>query len=183
MRYTGIMASAVLLTAVAFSSCTCHQQLEQPPGIQERPSGFHAEGAKPTPMMKAQAPTPARKYAPPQPTQAPGAQPALPTDFPQDVPVYKGAEVTQVQSLANNAHNVVFSTSAAVVDVYKFYQDSLTQAGWKVTQNFERPEHSFISFQKGDLVTNITIARNPQTGKQMIAIMYEKEKPLPFKPF
>ena len=128
-----------------------------------------------------QSPTPAE----PQVAEAsPAPAVDLPTDFPADVPVFKDATVSQVQNLANNAHNVVFRTAAPVGDVYAFYEKQLTDRGWDVTQQVQRDAHAFISFRKGDLITNITIAEDPHTpGKQVIAIMYEQEQPLEFDEF
>src|SRR5262249_2766996 len=99
-------------------------------------------------------------------------------DFPRDVPIYKGAAVAQVQGLANNAHNVIFTTSAPVTEVSAFYERQLTQAGWKITQQFAQPKHAFFTFEKDNMLTNVTVAedvRNP--GQQVIAIMYEEQHP------
>lgn len=108
----------------------------------------------------------------------------MPADFPKDVPVFKDASLSQVQDLANNAHNVIFTTAAPVTDVSAFYQDKLTSAGWKVTQQFQRSNHAFVSFQKGNMIANITIAADERTpGQQLIAIMYEEQAPLDFDEF
>ena len=94
------------------------------------------------------------------------------------------ATVTQVQPLANNAHNVIFTTSGQVAEVYGFYEQQMTSGGWKVTQQFARPSNAFISFQKGNMVANLTVAEDPNTpGQQVIAIMYEEQKPLEFEEF
>src|SRR5262249_48866261 len=108
----------------------------------------------------------------------------VPKDFPQDVPIFKDASLAAVQDLANDAHNVVFQTNSPVPDVYKFYQERMTKSGWQVTQQFQRAEHAVLSFKKGNMIANLTVAqdaRNP--GKQVIAIMYEEQKPLDFDEF
>jgi hypothetical protein len=143
-------------------------------------SGFDLSERKGTPGQRAQAPTPTAAKTPEQvaqgkPSPSPGAQ--MPPDFPADVPVFKDAAVSQVQDLANNAHNVIFRTDAPVQDVATFYQDSMTKGGWKVTQQFSRSNHAFMTFQKGGMLANVTVAedvRNP--GQQVIAIMYEQQK-------
>ena len=79
---------------------------------------------------------------------------------------------------------MIFTTAAPVTDVSTFYQDKMTSGGWKVTQQFQRSNHAFLSFQKGNMIANVTIAtdeRNP--GQQLIAIMYEEQKPLDFYEF
>jgi hypothetical protein len=181
------VASGLALGATVFSSCTCHQQVSQPPTFQEPPSGFHVAGPKVTPQMRAQVPTVTPQRMLPQmaaagPSPTPPAD--VPADFPKDMPIYKDAALTQVQNLANNAHNVVFSTSDRIPKVTSFYQDKMTHAGWKVTEQFERENHAFFKFEKGKTVANLTVAEDVQNpGKQIIAIMYEEQQPLPFDEF
>jgi len=186
MRYAGIAATAAVLSSVVFSSCTCQKAVEAPPTLKEPPSGFHVEShvqPKATPQARADMPTPqSRAQVAAAPTAA--EPPKIPDDFPKEVPVFKDAAVSGVQSLANNAHNVIFSTSAPIDEVYQFYQDQMSKSGWKITQQFSRAGHAFATFQKGDMVANVTVladAKNP--GKQYISIMYEQQKPLDFDEF
>ena len=147
MRYS-VIATGMLLSTVVFASCTCHKDVAPPPTFPERSTGFSVSGAKPSPKV-AQAATPTPAAAAPQMAQGPTSTPVqLPSDFPPDVPVFKDASVTQVQSLANNAHNVIFQTTAPVADVAKFYRDKMREGGWKATQEFQREQHAFASFSK-----------------------------------
>jgi hypothetical protein len=183
MRHVTGVAAAVLLSAMMFNSCTCQKDVAPlPTGLKDQPAGFHASESNKTPQLKVQAPTatPAPEQVAAAGTPTPAAE--VPQDFP--VPVFNGASVAQVQSLANDAHNVIFHTAAPINDLYNFYQDKLTHDGWKVTQQFQRSGHAFMSFKKGDLVANVTMVedgKNP--GQQVLAIMYEKEKPLDFDEF
>ncbi len=186
MRYKSVVSSGLLVSAVLFSSCTCHKQVGQAPSFQEPPSGFHA--AKPSPHARAAAPTPTPAANVPPAELAAAPSPTgpvqIPEDFPKDVPIFKDAALAQVQSLPNNAHNVIFSTSAAVGDVTSFYRDQLTSAGWKIAQQFSRSNHAFTSFQKGNFIANVTVAEDVRhPGQQVIAIMYEEQKPLDFDEF
>lgn len=182
MRYASLVATGMLLLGMSMSSCTC--QKAEPPPLTTNADAFKERDAglpKKTPEKQAAAPTMTPKVE-----QQAAAKPAvdLPQDFPSEVPVYAGAKVDQVQDLPNNAHNVIFKTSGAVSDVTKFYHDKLSKAGWDVKQQVDRPNHAFMTYQKGNMVANVTIAedsRNP--GEQVIAIMYEEEKPLPFDEF
>ncbi len=185
MRYANGAVMGMLLSSMAFSSCTCHQQSTEAPPLSERPTGFHASAPTRTPVQHAQAPTATvPQAAPPQVAQAATPAAEMPADFPKDVPVYKDAALTQVQSLANNAHNVIFRTAAPVTDVAQFYQDTLTRSGWNVTQQFSRGNHAFATFRKGNLVANVTVAEDVKTpGQQVIAIMYEEDKPPDFDEF
>ncbi len=186
MRYISVAVTGLLLGAVVFSSCTCHEQVSQAPQFQEPPSGFHS-GAKVTPQARAQAPAPTapRAFGPqvaagPTPT----APANVPADFPKDVPIYKDAALSRVQDLANNAHNVIFSTQAPIAEVSNFYQSQMTGSGWKISEQFSRDNHAFFKFEKGDMVANLTIAEDVQNpGKKIIAIMYERQQPLPFDEF
>ncbi len=186
MRYLSVGVGGVLLGAMVFSSCTCHDQVSQAPTFQEPPSGFHS-GAKVTPQARAQGPvtTPARPFGP-QVAAGPSPTPPadIPADFPKDVPIYKDASLNRVQNLANNAHNVIFSTQAPISDVSNFYQSQMTGSGWKISEQFSRDNHAFFKFEKGDMVANLTIAEDVQNpGKKIIAIMYEQQQALPFDEF
>jgi hypothetical protein len=186
MRYIGSVASGVLLSAALFTSCTCHKEVTPPPSstFKEPPSGFHASGAKITPhavqVVKA---TPAAAPTQPQVAEA-KPPPGMPSDFPPDVPLYKDASLAEVQDLANSAHNVIFRTADTIPNVFRFYQDQMAKNGWQMTQQVQRSTHAFISFKKGAMVANLTVAEDVQNpGKQVIAIMYEEEKPLDFDEF
>jgi hypothetical protein len=180
--------AGVLFAGMQVSSCTCHRQVDSPE-LREPPSGFQRSEKRPEKRPGvAQAPT----ATPPAQAQeevaqadaTPTAAVQIPKDFPADVPIFKDAAVTQVQDLANDAHNVIFQTAAPVEDVASFYQDSMAKEGWKVTQQFARSNHAFMTFQKGNMQANVTVAedvRNP--GQQVIAIMYEEIKPLDFDEF
>jgi hypothetical protein len=190
MRYVSVAGSGVLLVSTMFTSCTCHKDVSQPATFEEatRPSGFHASGPKITPQMKVEVPavqaTPTRPANVAQAFATPTPPADVPADFPKDVPIFKDAELTRVQDLANNAHNVLFSTAAPVGDVFNFYQSKMTGAGWKVSEQFQRSGHAFMKFEKGNMVTNVTIAEDVSNpGKQVIAIMYEEQQPLPFDEF
>jgi hypothetical protein len=185
MRHIKGVATAALLSAVMFNSCTCQKDVAPLPttSMKEPAPGFHASEPNKTPQQKVQAPT----VPPVQPQQVAAAPtPTVPVEVPKDfpVPVFEGASVAQVQSLANDAHNVIFRTSAPANDLYNFYQDKLTHDGWKATQQFQRGGHAFISFKKGAMVANVTIAEDPKNpGQQILAVMYEQEKPLDFDEF
>lgn len=184
MRHVKAVATAVLLSAVIFNSCTCEKAVAPPPTttMKDMPSGFHAAEANKT-QQQAAAPT----VTPATPQEVAAAPtPTLPADVPKDfpVPVFEGASVEKVQGLANDAHNVIFKSSAPTSEIYNFYQDKLTHSGWKVTQQFQRSGHAFISFKKGDMVANVQIIEDPKNpGQQILAVMYEQEKALDFPEF
>ena len=187
MRYVKGLATAVLLSMVMLNSCTCEKAIAPPPTttMKEVPSGFHAAEPNKTPQQQAQAPTATAAPATPQQVAA-APTPTVPAEVPKDfpVPVFEGASVAQVQGLANDAHNVIFKTGASANELYNFYQDKLTHSGWKVEQQFQRGAHAFMSFKKGDMIANVTIVEDPKNpGQQILAVMYEQQKPLDFPEF
>ncbi len=186
MRYASAIGIGTVLTAALFASCTCHKELSEPPAtFHEPPSGFHA-GNPFTPQARVAAakPTPSVKAPPQEVADAGPTPPAIPDDFPKEVPIFKDATVTHVQDLANNAHNVIFRTTAPVSDVSIFYEQKMLGAGWRVTQQFSRGNHAFFTFQKGDMLANVTVTEDVSApGKQIIAIMYEQQQPLEFDEF
>jgi len=177
---------AMLLAAMVFSSCDCNESdppLEGEAAFPERQVDFGVEkkdGAKPTATVAATEPP----AAPTEPEPTREIDYRIPDDFPADIPMYKDAELTQIQPLANNAHNIVFSTADSVPNVHKFYNDEMTEKGWEITQQFERSGHAFTTFKKGETLMNLTIAEDAiNPGKQVIAIMYEDVAPLQFDEF
>jgi len=183
MPFSRYAVVAALFSVMVFSSCECKKDSApiEESVFPERKVGFHVEKVIPSPMARID---PAERDAA-EPAEAEEHDvPGLPDDFPAEVPLFEGAQLSQVQGLANNAHNVVFSTEAPVEQVHRFYHDEMTAKGWQVTQQFERGEHAFTTFKKGDVLMNLTVAEDASNpGKKVIAIMYEEVQPLPFDEF
>jgi len=109
----------------------------------------------------------------------PAGELALPNDFPSDVPIYAGASLMAVQRTGGNGRNVLFGSSAPAPEIYRFYERELKANGYELTQQYEAQTQSFLSFKKGQLITNIVIAPDPNDPKrQVIAIMYHTEEPV-----
>jgi hypothetical protein len=186
-RVSPFVAVAVLL--LTFSSCTCSSTTpEAPPTPAARPPGFGM--LKPTgraaPEVVSGEVTPQAVEARPAPTP-PGTPAAvtLPETFPADVPVFEGAKLTGSSPVPSNGNNVIFTAdpSAATPKVFEFYKDELTRKGWKGTQEYQGKDQSFLTFEKDNTITNISITTDPTTGKRVIAVMYYEQKPLPFDEF
>jgi hypothetical protein len=89
-----------------------------------------------------------------------------------------------VQSLANDARNVIFATEGDSPQLFKLYKDSMEESGWgNPTQEYQGQEQSFLSFKKDDTIINISVSKDPRSGKRVVAVMYYEEKPLPFPEF
>lgn len=182
-RFRLAVVAAVLATMV-FSSCECNRDeppVDAEPQFPERAVGFDRDTPVPATPTVAPEPTPT-EAAKDEPT--PEVDARIPDDFPAEVQVYKDAELALVQPTAGNGHNIVFRTSDDVSKVHRFYQDDMQKKGWKVTQEFERGGHSFATYKKGNTMINVTVASDSENpGKQVIAIMYYDEDPLPFDEF
>lgn len=195
MRYGATVMAVVLAVAMAFSSCTCQRDVPDPPQRTSRLGAERKWSGLPT-RVRDQNDLPQREIPRDMPIQRarPSALPTgkppmneenveIPADFPADVPVFKDAEVFGVQNLAAGAKNVLFHTDGDVPEVFNFYKSSMSGEGWDVKQEYEQGNQSFLSFEKDNMITNMTVARDPQTGKQVIAVMYYKQQPLDFEEF
>jgi hypothetical protein len=179
----------VVVASLAFGSCgscTCGKKVEDAPRLFPTP---HAGLALPTlrqsPTQVQQEPSQPPSVDPTKPPESPTPLPvaSLPDDFPQDLPLIAGSEPFSVQQLAGNAKNVLFHVDAERPEVFQHYRQEMQSSGWKLTQEYDARYQSFLSFKKGDVITQMTISTDPRTGKRVVAIMYQKEEELPFPEF
>ena len=177
------------LLLLPFSSCTCFRETPEPPPakVAARPGGF---GAGVTTRKPPEPIAPGHVEAPvAEPKQIPTIEPTaeqakVPENFPEGIPIPEGSQVMAVQHLANDARNVIFSTENDAPQLFSLYKDSMKGNGWgEPTQQYQGKEQSFLSFKKGETITNISVAKDPRTGKRIVAVMYYDEKPLPFPEF
>jgi hypothetical protein len=174
---------------VSFQSCTCHEDVPKPTTKIESRGGFHAtlptrKGRPENDVLARARLTPEIPPTLPQAaeTPTPGIV-ALPENFPADVPIFKDAEAVAVQKVAHDGRTVLFHVDAESKEVFSFYKQKMEKVGWNTEQTYETKGQSFLSFKKGSTITNVTIAKDPKTGKQVIAVMYYDEPDLPFPEF
>ncbi len=195
-RFDGTVLAILLTLALAFSSCTCQRDVPEPPQRTSRLNSGKSWSGLPTPLRDrrdterrdiGRRELPARREPPAaMPTQSEQLAEEdveIPEDFPEDVPVFKDAEVFGVQKLAAGAKNVLFRTDGEIPEVFSYYKSEMGGDGWDVKQEYEQANQSFLSFEKDGMITNMTVARDSKTGKQIIAVMYYKQEPLPFEEF
>lgn len=177
-------------TALAFQSCTCHrEEPDAEPTLSQR-SGFSAvfptrrrdiqRDLEPLRAARATAAPPTLPAAAGTPT--PGLV-DLPDDFPTDVPLYEGAEPFAVQPMASDGRTVLFRIEAEPKEIFGFYRENMPAQGWSLSQEYQTKDQSFLSFKKGSMITNVTIAKDPRSDRQIIALMYYEEQELPFPEF
>jgi len=178
MRRQAYRLAHLLLLAMTVSSCTCGTEAPPPPvALPTRQLGFQttpgSAAAKRTPTV-ASAPTATSAPL----VSATPAVVALPADFPKDIAIMEGSTLAGVQKLGGGAHNVLFNSTADSPQIFNFYKDDLKQKGHEITQQYQTTSQSFLSFKKGNLVTNVVVAKDPKDPKnQVVAIMYYEEQP------
>jgi hypothetical protein len=186
LRFLVVMA----MGALAFQSCTCHRQEPEPePAVSQR-SGFSAalptrrrdvqRDLEPLRAARATAVPPTLPEAFETPTPGPVD---LPDDFPTDVPLFEGAEAFAVQPMASDGRTVLFRIDAEAKEIFGFYRENMPTQGWSMSQEYQTKDQSFLSFKKGNMITNVTIAKDPRSDRQIIALMYYEEQELPFPEF
>jgi hypothetical protein len=180
-----------LCSIVSFQSCTCHQDRPDTTARIEQRSGFNAtlptrkREARPDDGDLARArltPNLPPTLPPAGDTPTPGVV-ALPDTFPSDVPIFGDAEPVAVQNVAHDGRTVLFHVDAEPNEVFTFYKDKMNKVGWNTEQEYSTKAQSFLSFKKGNTITNVTVATDAKTGKQVIAVMYYDEPDLPFPEF
>ena len=178
--------------ALSFSSCTCHSTTPEAPPKLAAPSGFGAV-VTPRKIPERVAEDVTTGQITPQgiePKGAPSPPPAakepvsVPDNFPEGIPIPEGSEVLASQTLANKANSVVFGTDGDAPKIFNLYKDEMQKNGWGPPfQEAQGKDQSFLSFKKGSTITNISISKDPKSGRRVVAVMYYEEQPLPFPEF
>jgi hypothetical protein len=179
----------IAIGSLAFSSCTCQRDVPEPPEATKRGTGGFQAALGAREPRKEEVVERLARITPILPTvpeeeETPGVDDTgLPENFPADIPLFEDAETFAVQDLAQGAKNVLFYVDAEAPKVFDFYKENMGQEGWKPTQEYQQKYQSFLSFKKDKMVTNLTISKDPKTGRQVVAIMYYEEEDLPFPEF
>lgn len=87
----------------------------------------------------------------------------MPTDFPTDIPVEKGAKVEQSYSLNYTGQKqltIVFQSTKTVKENYVFYTDFLKKQNWNVINKYESPKLSSLYGAKESNDINVAISEN-----------------------
>lgn len=102
----------------------------------------------------------------------------LPKNWPQDMPVYKLAKITGSTSIKGEGNavtlSVVLETSDSVIQVQKFYQTTLPNEGWDITQTSTtatgEEEAAIFTVAKGKRTGIITIGKSADKEKTELVI-------------
>jgi cytoskeletal protein RodZ len=97
---------------------------------------------------------------------------SLPDQFPSDFPIYPGATIANSWSASGNETqgvSVVWDTDASIKDVSDFYNDKLSNGGWKVSGTFTNESSTTISFEKDSTNGFVGITKG-ENGKTTISV-------------
>lgn len=92
------------------------------------------------------------------PTHAGARVVDLPSDFPRDVPVLKGATV-RVAMAQGNRMVVHLYTSSPVAEAAKFYDEALRGQGWQIESSTIASDMSTLSARKGKSLCGVTVSK------------------------
>jgi len=102
-----------------------------------------------------------------------GEQASIPKDFPEDIPIYKGAEVQTSLQIPGGFSIVMFSKDN-VKTVASALKSDIADNGWESMSAMEMGPQTILSFKKGDRVLSVVVAKNEDDGNTMISINTHK---------
>jgi hypothetical protein len=88
---------------------------------------------------------------------------SVPTDFPTDIPIEKGAKFQQSYSLNYDSQkqlSIVFLSAKTVKENYSLYSDFLKKQNWNVLNTHDDPAVSSLYGTKENNDINVTISNN-----------------------
>jgi hypothetical protein len=97
---------------------------------------------------------------------------ALPADFPDDVPIFKGATV-KVAMTQGKQKIVHLYAPVAVAEAAKFYGDELKSRGWEIESTMNMGEVSMVSAKKKNRQCSVTVAK--ESGGTLIQLAISQE--------
>lgn len=89
----------------------------------------------------------------------------LPDDFPSDVDIYSGANVTGYVSMNSEeiqGFNATLSTKDSAEKVYTFYISSLEDNGWAILTKFTSEAYSSVAAEKDTRTIVVTITEDTE---------------------
>jgi hypothetical protein len=151
-----ILVGTVLLSGVIFAGCG---------GSETKTAETPATNAKPATVAPTTPTTPTTVSVPGGGTASVGS---IPADFPKDVPVYAGAEVTSA-STAGGVVGAVLMTADAPDKVAAYYADELAKQGWSKPQAVDMAGTHTMTATKDKRRASVTVTK-AQSGKTSISI-------------
>ncbi len=99
-----------------------------------------------------------------------GKENQLPSDFPDDVPLYGNAK--PLASMSAPAHGTVVNlrTADTPEQVFAWYQAHYAQQGWEIEQQLAERGRSTISARKGNRVSSVVIMGVPGATQALLTV-------------
>lgn len=111
-----------------------------------------------------------------------GDDASLPEGFPEDVPVYKDADIKMSNSITSDGktmYSVTLETSDDVDTAGAWCKDALPKEGWNVEGDMSSTANgqssTIISAKKGSMVLNVTVVGPDDDSKTMISLTVSPE--------
>jgi hypothetical protein len=94
---------------------------------------------------------------------------ALPSDFPKDVPILKGASLRAV--LSQGGHTVLhLYTTSSVAEAAKFYDEELKRGGWTIASSQNTGDIYTVSAKKGKTLCGVTVSKEGKRTLVRLAV-------------
>ncbi len=103
-----------------------------------------------------------------------GREGQLPSNFPDDVPLYGNAK--PLSSMAAPAHGTVVNlrTADTPEQVFAWYRDHYAQQGWEIEQQIEDRGRSTILARKGNRVSSVVIMGVPGATQALLTVAEDR---------
>ena len=101
-----------------------------------------------------------------------GKSAKLPSDFPADVHIYKGATVTAVAQMGDGS-SITFGCEDAPSKVADTYRDEMTGKGWVVGTSMDMGDQQMMMFTKEKRVVTVTVGESE--GSTVIALILAQQ--------
>jgi len=104
----------------------------------------------------------------------------LPKEFPSEIPMEKGAVISQnYNATAENGifqATRVFETSLSLDHNFKIYSDFITKKDWKLVTSLNQDNIKVLSASKGKGNLQITMSENSVTKVRTVELSYSEQK-------
>lgn len=98
----------------------------------------------------------------------------FPENFPTDLPIEKGAEVTQNYTATTNDGRFqatrTFQTAKTLDENYKIYRDYSLKNGWELGTGVDQENIKVVTATKGNLTMTVTISQSTSSQAKTVNI-------------
>jgi hypothetical protein len=103
-----------------------------------------------------------------------GGESQLPSDFPNDVPIYAAAHPMSSMSSASHGTIVNLRSNDAPERVFDWYKEQMPAAGWRVESEGGGSNRYLLTLRKGDRVASLVIASVPEFTSVLLTLRTER---------